>query len=111
MDSAKVMATERMYSPNSKRLQNLEEGLVQQIFPTSKIASFDDVLKNPQLLPIGGDIEPKALGHVVPFIGKHLDVKGRNIHWVTKPLEGAEGAGTRASAIEGQQEKTHTRAP
>ena len=102
---AKVMATERMYSPDSKRLKNLEEGLLQQIFPTSKIASFDDVLKNPQLLPIGGDIDSKALGHVVPFIGNHLDVKGKNIHWVTKPLEGAEGAGTRASAIASRLDK------
>ena len=98
---AKIMATERTYNPGSARLARLEEGLVQHILPTSKNATFKEVMANPGIIRdvVGGGVLDEALMHVIPFIGKHLDVKGRNVNWVTKPLEGVSGAGVKDAAI------------
>ena len=98
---AKIMATERTYNPGGARLKKLEEGLVQHILPTSKTATFKEVLDNPKIIGdvVGGEILNEALMHVIPSIGKNLDVKGKNVNWVTKPLEGSAGLGSRASAI------------
>ena len=98
---AKIMATERTYNPGSARLARLEEGLVQHILPTSRNATFKEVMANPGIIRdvVGGGILDEALMHVIPFIGKHLDVKGKNVNWVTKPLEGGAGAGVKDAAI------------
>jgi len=98
---SKIMATERTYNPGSARLKRLEEGLVQHILPTSRNATFKEVMDNPGIIRdvVGGVIPDAALMHVIPFIGKHLDVKGKNVNWVTKPLEGGSGAGVKSAAI------------
>ena len=104
---SKIMATERTYNPGSARLKRLEEGLVQHILPTSRNATFKEVMDNPGIIRdvVGGGILDEALMHVIPFIGKHLDVKGKNVNWVTKPLEGGSGAGVKSAAIASRIDK------
>lgn len=104
---SKIIATERTYNPGGARLKKLEEGLVQHILPTSKTATFKEVVDNPKIIGdvVGGKIPNEALAHVIPSIGKHLDVSKKNVNWVTKPLEGVAGLGSRASAIASRLDK------